>query len=202
MMEGLKSRLAEYSIEQLYHIAFLRGWLGRQKRDEDFADYLAILDLKYTPGQLEQIVKCITHDISYELLLYKDIDEIVMNEIRRYTEDVTDKSMNLAEYVTYIDFGRKLLDYTQDAHMVYQFRRFLKQGCNCGFMTRVLDICLKFEIGDTDWPMICFFNSQYSKIGEKCLDDEIVKSVCNLYKLNKSNKDSLEHILVKILMMG
>lgn len=201
MMEGLESRLAEYSAEQLYHIAFLRGWLGRQKRDKDFDDYLDVLAVSYTPGQLEQIVKCITHDISFELLVYKDLDEPVMNEIRRYTEDVTEKSLDFTEYQAYLELGRKLLDYTQDAHMVYQFRRFLKQGCSCDFITRVLDMCLEFEINNTDWPIICFFNSQYDRLGEKCLDDGVVKSVCNLYKLNKNDNKSLEHFLVKVLMM-
>lgn len=154
----------KYSIEQRKQLAYLKLFLAEQSRLSEYDSYLSDLTCDYTPDELEQLVKCVVHYIPYDLLVYKKLTALQMNEMRRYTEDYYELSVNDSKLDAYMHLGKKLLDYTTNEHMLYQFRRLLKYKVKINVMQDFLDL-LVANVQPDDWFMACYLVEAYFKYG-------------------------------------
>ena len=73
---------------KIYQLLFLYRFLEERGKEGQFFNFLSKIDSGYETEQLEQLIKCMTHDIPYELFIEDQyVSAAQINEMRRYLED-------------------------------------------------------------------------------------------------------------------
>ena len=87
-----KLRRKGYWPVQIYQLIFLYMDCKEKEREKLFYDFLEEIDPSYDDKSLEQIIKCIAHNIPYEFFIGNGyIGPENMNEMRRFLEDTIGK---------------------------------------------------------------------------------------------------------------
>lgn len=116
-----------YKKKQIWQLLFLFDYLNSVGKESDFETYLNELTTVYSHRQMEQIIKCITHNTPYKVLLHSDLSWKRMNELRRYLEDsLSNVIKGSKSYNEYLHIAEKMICDDWDSHCIYELRRFVK----------------------------------------------------------------------------
>ena len=190
LMNDICQNLLEhnYDYEQVYQLLFLYNY-----NPELFFELTAKIDSSYSVSQLEQLIKCITHNIPYKILLSKDLSVEIMIEIRRYLED----SFEYSQQQEYLYLARKMIDNDWSPNLIYEFRRIFKSGLDYSYQ-QILKI---FDIADNTkhWVVIaCLYNVAFKyKDIEKALSAFNTPKIFHLISRWTENND--KEALIKLM---
>lgn len=116
-----------YKKKQIWQLLFLFDYLKRIGKEGEFETYLNELTTYYSYRQMEQIIKCITHNTPYDILLNTSLSWKRMNELRRYLEDSLSPVIKGSKsYNEYLQIARQMVCDDWDSHCIYELRRFVK----------------------------------------------------------------------------
>lgn len=116
-----------YKKKQIWQLLFLFDYLKRIGKEGEFEIYLNELTTYYSYRQMEQIIKCITHNTPYDILLNTSLSWKRMNELRRYLEDSLSPVIKGSKsYNEYLQIARQMVCDDWDSHCIYELRRFVK----------------------------------------------------------------------------
>lgn len=117
----------DYWPVKIYQLLFLYRFLKEKGKEEQFFDFLGKIDSGYKTEQLEQLIKCITHDIPYELFIEDQyVSAAKINEMRRYLEDSRELYGETEAWKRSYLLAKQILSKYWSPDMIYQLRRFIK----------------------------------------------------------------------------
>lgn len=110
---------------QIYQLLFLFDYFKKERRENEFPQFMEKIDPSYNADFLEQVIKCITHGTPYELFFKQiPISTDEMNELRRFLEDCV---INDSEHISgYVEIAEAIIKNHWNPNVIYQFRRFIK----------------------------------------------------------------------------
>lgn len=116
-----------YKRSQIWQLLFLFDYLKNIAKENEFDNYLNELTTVYSCRQMEQIIKCITHNTPYDVLLNTSLSWKRMNELRRYLEDSLSNVIKDSKcYNEYLQIARRMVFDDWNSHCIYELRRFVK----------------------------------------------------------------------------
>lgn len=117
-MDGLYERLRkDYANDKVEQLVFLYYFLSDDEKFEKMVDEMRLMNA----DEIQQVIKCITHNLPYEPLLCGDIEEDQMNEIRRFMEDA-----DVIKDSRYLEMAKRMAELSLNKNIIYEFRRFAK----------------------------------------------------------------------------
>lgn len=178
----------KYDYEQVYQLLFLYNY-----NHGLFFELTAKIDSTYSVAQLEQLIKCITHNIPYEILLSKDLSVEIMIEIRRYLEDTFEYN----QQQEYLYLAMKMIDNGWSHSLIYEFRRIFKSNLSYTYQ-QILKI---FDIADNTkhWVVIaCLYNLafKYNDIDKALAAFDTPQIVHLIYRWMRNND---KEALIKLM---
>lgn len=142
-----------FSYEQIYQLIFLFNY-----DENSFSNLMKSIDCSYSVSLLEQIIKCITHNIPYDLFLDKKTDINSVIEIRRYLEDSLEKDLEHKE--DYIYLAKTMISNKWEPSLIYEFRRFFK--CSMSFSYHQIKKIYDLANTNKHWViMACLYDMIY-----------------------------------------
>lgn len=179
---------------QIYQLVFLYRFLRERGERNRFFDFLNEIDSGYDTGCLEQLIKCITHDIPYELFIEGEyVRTETINEMRRYLEDSISLCRGTDKWEHYYLLAKKILASHWTPDMIYQFRRFLK--CENPLKIEHLEKVYEFidENNIRHWAIVNRLYETYVKKGIEALICQMNnKAFMKLIKDYHKNEESTD----------
>ncbi len=151
MEEYEKLKKLGFPISKIEQLLFLYRYSDK----ETYTKFLTQVENKYCAKQLEQLIKCITHNTPYALLLNPKYSVFIMNEIRRYLEDTLhENGIHTTSDTYYYKLGEEMLKHEWDECMIYQLRRFVKGKKIASLKTieQITKIVFQYKI--KDWMIL------------------------------------------------
>lgn len=202
-----KLREEDYWPVQIYQLLFLYMDCKEKNRLNLFYEFLDRIDTSYDEKSLEQIIKCITHNIPYELFVgHGYVGPENMNEMRRFMEDTIGEKESFLpeteEEKRYYNLVQRMIKNYWYKSIIYQFRRFVKcsKKMDIDNLEKLYDYVEKYKI--RHWVIMsviyniymdCSLEDYYKFINS----DEFI----NLIEEYRKNEDSDEGDFV-LLDMG
>lgn len=169
MTEYEKLIQAGYQQTEIEQLLFLYGYTIKTNCLNTYIQFLAQIKHNFNYKQIEQLIKCITHNTPYQLLLHAQYSVFVMNEVRRFLEDtLQEKGIQTKEEQQYYELGEKMLQYKWNEDMIYQFRRFVKgkKIASIKILNMISELLFQYKI--KDW---IFLNIIYENFLKKNLEE-------------------------------
>lgn len=175
--ETLKA--AGYNKEQIWQLLYLRKY-----NVDSYEKAVVSLTQDISAEKMEQIIKCIVHDINCSLLI-KDINNLSvlqMNELRRYLEDILVISKPDNETILkYTKLAERMIYNKFDEHMLYQARRFIKveNPLNPENLSLLINKLIQYNV--KEWPIADYMFTTFKQEG-----------IYGLFKMLSSKQFDLE----------
>lgn len=160
---------ARYEQAEIKQLLFLYGYTIKKNCLKTYIKFLGQIKHNFNYKQIEQLIKCITHNTPYTLLLNPNYSIFIMNEIRRFLEDTLhEKGIQTKKEQQYYELGEKMLQYEWNEDMIYQFRRFVKgkKIASITILNMISDLLFQYKI--KDW---IFLNIVYQSFLERNTDE-------------------------------
>lgn len=202
-----KLRRKGYWPVQIYQLIFLYMDCKEKEREKLFYDFLEEIDPSYDDKSLEQIIKCIAHNIPYEFFIGNGyIGPENMNEMRRFLEDTIGKKESFLpeteEEKRYYEIIKRMPKDYWYKDIIYQFRRFVKgkKKMHIDDLEKLYDYIVSNKI--RHWVIISIMYNIYID----CSLEDFYKFInsekfLNLIKEFRKNEDSDEGDFI-LLDMG
>lgn len=192
-----------YSQVQAYQLLFLYNFYKEKQRDEEFNEFLNLINTNYEAETLEQIIKCIVHNTPYRLFIgHEDLNIDVVSEIRRYLEGCKKFTSEIERRKLYY-IAKKIIDYDWNANVIYQFRRFLKLDCiTCEEIEYLFELVMQNKI--EHWTILNSFYTIYTEYSfaelKRFVNSDAIKNLLIEYVKYKNSKEQqkLDRALVYI----
>lgn len=188
---------------KIYQLLFLYRFLEERGKEGQFFNFLSKIDSGYETEQLEQLIKCMTHDIPYELFIEDQyVSAAQINEMRRYLEDSQELYGETKEWERSYLSAKQILSKYWSPDMIYQLRRFIK--CENPLKIEYLEKVYKFinENRIHHWAIINRLYETYVKKGRESLlkqmyDKEFMELIRNYHRDDESIEG--DYILMQII---
>ena len=186
---------------QIHQLLFLYDYFRKNNKEEDFYLFLNRINPSYDADFLEQVIKCMTHNTTYDLFLEYDVlSKEEMNELRRFLEDCIEYDPD--HISTYYGMAEEILKHHWYPEVIYQFRRFIK--CRIPLPETGTGYLLSFimDHGISQWMIVnsiyMVYVSSYSvnRLNQFLYDDEFIRLI-HLYSKYESSETG-DKLLIQI----
>lgn len=116
-----------YEEEQIEQLVFLWSFRKKYGLPLSFEEYLSILTPCISAECMEQIIKCIVHNLEFEPLLVKPaLSALQMNELRRLIEDAVVPCKDSAIRNKMLSLVSTIAQHNLEYRVIYEYRRIFK----------------------------------------------------------------------------